>query len=58
MFTVFQILSGEIYRSLEVEIPPEKIEPIMRQGEIKIAGHLVNIEQHKKAACKKPRPRF
>ena len=32
-----------------MEIPPEKIEPIMRQGEIKIAGHFVNIEQHKKA---------
>jgi hypothetical protein len=37
MFTIFQSLSVEIYRNLGVEIPPERIEPVIRSGELKIA---------------------
>jgi plasmid segregation protein ParM len=52
MFTAFQALSVEIYRNLGIEIPPERIEPIIRQGEVKISGRQVSVEQFKRAAFK------
>jgi hypothetical protein len=48
MFTIFQTLSGEIYRNLGVEIPPEKIEPAIQSGELKISGRMVDIGQYKR----------
>jgi hypothetical protein len=38
IFSAFQALSSELYRSFKVEIPPERIEPIVRSGRIKVAG--------------------
>lgn len=52
MFTVFQALATEIYRNLGVEIPPERIEPLIKNREIKISGQNINIDQYKRSAFK------
>lgn len=38
LFSAFQELSRGLYRELEIEIPPEKLEPIVRDRKITIAG--------------------
>lgn len=38
LFSAFQELSREIYRELEIEIPPEKLEPVVKERKITIAG--------------------
>lgn len=50
MFSAFQALSNELYKNLGVEIPPERLEPLIRDGEVKIAGRRVEIGEYKKAA--------
>lgn len=47
MFTAFQALSTEIYRNMGIEIPPERIESVIRKGEIKVSGQPVSIEKYK-----------
>jgi len=38
LFSAFQDLSHGLFRELEIEIPPEKIEPIARNAKITLAG--------------------
>lgn len=52
IFSAFQALSGELYRSLKVEIPPERIEPIARSGRIKVAGKETSIFIQQETAFK------
>jgi plasmid segregation protein ParM len=38
LFSAFQELSREIYRELEIELPPERLEPVVRDRKITLAG--------------------
>lgn len=38
LFSAFQELSRGLYRELEIEIPPEKLEPVVRGKKITLAG--------------------
>ena len=38
LFSAFQGFSREIYRELEVELPPERLEPIVKDRKITLAG--------------------
>lgn len=50
IFASFQALSTEIYRNLSLEVPPEKLEPLVKSKEIMVAGKSVSIEELKKSA--------
>lgn len=50
LFTSFQVLSGGIYREFGVEIPPERLEPVVRSGELRVGGKVVSIEHLKQQA--------
>lgn len=52
MFTAFQSLSLELYRNLGVEITPERIEPIIRCGELRVSGQMKSIIEYKRAALR------
>jgi len=52
IYSAFQTLSGELYRSFKVEIPPERIEPIVRSGQLKIAGKETSIVNQQEIAFK------
>ena len=50
IFSAFQNLSIEIYRSLGIEISAEQIEPLVRKGLINISGQQNSIERYKQIA--------
>lgn len=45
LFSAFQELSREIYRALEIELPPEKLEPVVKSREIVLAGKRHDISE-------------
>lgn len=52
MFSVFQALSFQIFRSFGVEIPPERIEPIFLSKQIRISGEVKDVSQLVIDACR------
>jgi plasmid segregation protein ParM len=50
VFSMFQFLSGELYKALDIEIPPEMLNETVRTGQIKISGKMVDISKYCKSA--------
>ncbi len=50
IFNSFQNLSTELYRNLSLEVPPERMEPLVRANEVMIAGKAVSIDLMRQAA--------
>jgi plasmid segregation protein ParM len=50
IFNAFQTLSSEIYRKHKVEIPPERIEAVVRAGKLKISGNEISIHTEMETA--------